>query len=195
MLITTDARKHARTHARTFGNHSTDNTLYYKYPHKNNEKKSGNRVAPVHCLPDDFRPLVGGEGVRDVGWRGQTRDTVVHTALLVLAGTRPPFVANTHHMTGSAAGSTQGHLTGIVVCDWTSNPSVMGFVTCRSVSRTAANLRSERYLESESRTSKCGFTSSCGEIVLSNKQTTKMKNTTGKRVELSRRRIYKWRRD
>ena len=131
--------------------------------------KSSNRVAPVHCLPDDFRPLVGGEGVRDVGRRGQTRDTVVHTALLVLAGTHPPFVANTHHVTRSAAGSTQGHLTSIVVCDWSSNPPVMGFVTCRSASCAAANLWSERYLAFKSRPSKSGFTLSCGEIVVSNK--------------------------
>ena len=97
-------------------------------------------MAPVHCLPDDFRPLVGGEGVRDVGRRGQTRDTVVHTALLVLAGTHPPFVANTYHVTRSAAGSTQDHVTAMVFCDWSSDPPVMGVVTGGCGSRAAAYL-------------------------------------------------------
>ena len=61
MLITTDARKHARTHAHLATTPLI--TLFITSIHTKTMEKSGNRVAPVHCLPDDFRPLVGGEGV------------------------------------------------------------------------------------------------------------------------------------
>ena len=101
------------------------------------------RGAARRALADDVRALGGGQGVRDVGRGRQPRGRGVHTALLVLAGTRAPLVAHSHHVTRSAGAGLHGHLADGVGRDWSSNPPVVGVVTGGSAVRAAANLWSE----------------------------------------------------